>query len=88
MGLMTVPPWPADLTRAGEEARPIFRELRRLRDASLVICPTLTLLSMGMSNDFPAAIEEGSTCIRVGTGLFGRRQPLTHPTGSEQTPIA
>ncbi len=72
-GLMTVPPWPADIANAGEEARPIFRELRRLRDASLAACPTLTQLSMGMSNDFPAAIEEGSTCIRIGTALFGRR---------------
>jgi pyridoxal phosphate enzyme (YggS family) len=72
-GLMTVPPWPADLANAGEEARPIFRELRRLRDASLPLCPTLTQLSIGMSNDFPAAIEEGSTCIRIGTALFGKR---------------
>jgi pyridoxal phosphate enzyme (YggS family) len=72
-GLMTVPPWPADLARAGEEARPYFGELRRLRDASLLACPTLTQLSMGMSNDFPTAIEEGSTCVRIGTALFGRR---------------
>jgi hypothetical protein len=72
-GLMTVPPWPADIANAGEEARPYFRELRRLRDASLPACPTLTQLSMGMSNDFPTAIEEGSTCIRIGTALFGRR---------------
>jgi hypothetical protein len=72
-GLMTVPPWPADIANAGEEARPVFRELRRLRDTSLAVCPTLTQLSMGMSNDFPAAIEEGSTCIRIGTALFGRR---------------
>jgi hypothetical protein len=79
-GLMTVPPWPADIANAGEEARPIFRELRRLRDASLAICPTLIQLSMGMSNDFSAAIEEGSTCIRIGTALFGKRPaPLTTP---------
>jgi pyridoxal phosphate enzyme (YggS family) len=69
-GLMTVPPWSED----PEQARPYFRELRRLRDASLVACPTLTQLSMGMSNDFAVAIEEGSTCIRIGTALFGRRQ--------------
>jgi PLP dependent protein len=81
-GLMTVPPWPADVANAGEEARPIFRELRRLRDASLAACPTLTQLSMGMSNDFPAAIEEGSTCIRIGTALFGKRQPLPHASTS------
>jgi pyridoxal phosphate enzyme (YggS family) len=69
-GLMTVPPWSED----PEPARPYFRELRRLRDASLAACPTLTQLSMGMSNDFAVAIEEGSTCIRIGTALFGKRQ--------------
>ena len=68
-GLMTVPPWSED----AETARPYFRELRRLRDASLAACPTLTQLSMGMSNDFAVAIEEGSTCIRIGTALFGKR---------------
>jgi len=78
-GLMTVPPWPADLANAGEEARPYFRELRRLRDASLAACHTLTQLSMGMSNDFSVAIEEGSTCVRIGTALFGRRIPSSNP---------
>jgi hypothetical protein len=71
-GLITVPPWSED----PEQARPYFRELRRLRDASLAACPTLTQLSMGMSNDFAVAIEEGSTCIRIGTALFGGRQYL------------
>jgi pyridoxal phosphate enzyme (YggS family) len=69
-GLMTVPPWADD----PEAARPYFRELRRLRDASLAVCPTLTQLSMGMSHDFGVAIEEGSTCVRIGTALFGTRQ--------------
>jgi PLP dependent protein len=69
-GLMTVPPWSED----PEPARPYFRELRRLRATSLAACPTLTQLSMGMSNDFAVAIEEGSTCIRIGTALFGKRQ--------------
>ena len=69
-GLMTVPPWSED----PEHARPCFRELRLLRDRSLAACPTLTQLSMGMSNDFAVAIEEGSTCIRIGTALFGIRQ--------------
>jgi pyridoxal phosphate enzyme (YggS family) len=68
-GLMTVPPWSED----PDPARPYFRELRRLRDASLAACPTLTQLSMGMSNDFAVAIEEGATCIRIGTALFGKR---------------
>ncbi|MDR3746467.1 MAG: YggS family pyridoxal phosphate-dependent enzyme [Acidobacteriaceae bacterium] len=68
-GLMTVPPW----SENAEDARPYFRELRRLRDASLTACPTLTQLSMGMSGDFAVAIEEGSTCVRIGSALFGQR---------------
>ena len=76
-GLMTVPPWNED----PEAARPYFRELRRLRDASLPACATLTGLSMGMSNDFAVAIQEGSTCIRIGTALFGRRQ-YARPTSN------
>jgi hypothetical protein len=71
IGLMTVPPWSED----AEVARPYFRELRRLRDESVARFPRLTQLSMGMSNDFTVAIEEGSTCVRVGTALFGRRIP-------------
>jgi pyridoxal phosphate enzyme (YggS family) len=71
VGLMTVPPWSED----AEVARPYFRELRRLRDQSVARFPRLTQLSMGMSNDFTVAIEEGSTCVRVGTALFGRRVP-------------
>jgi len=66
---MTVPPW----SEEAEPARPYFQELRRLRDASLTQCPTLTQLSMGMSNDFTVGIEEGSTCVRIGTALFGKR---------------
>ena len=73
VGLMTVPPWPAELARAGDEARPYFRELRRLRDEAVARHPSVTGLSMGMSNDFAAAIEEGSTCVRIGTAIFGRR---------------
>jgi pyridoxal phosphate enzyme (YggS family) len=78
-GLMTVPPWSED----PEPARAYFRELRRLRDASLAACPTLTQLSMGMSNDFAVAIEEGSTCVRIGTALFGRRQYAQKPSVDE-----
>jgi pyridoxal phosphate enzyme (YggS family) len=74
VGLMTVPPWSLD----PEVARPYFRELRRLRDQSQKVHPNLTQLSMGMSNDFSVAIAEGSTCIRVGTALFGKR---TQPRG-------
>ena len=75
IGLMTVPPWPADVANAGAEARPYFQQLRRLRDEALAKHSTLTGLSMGMSNDFAAAIEEGSTCVRIGTAIFGKRQP-------------
>lgn len=69
VGLMTVPPWSED----AETARPYFRELRRLRDEAAVRFPKLTQLSMGMSNDFTVAIEEGSTCVRLGTAIFGKR---------------
>ncbi|HSV16664.1 MAG TPA: YggS family pyridoxal phosphate-dependent enzyme [Tepidisphaeraceae bacterium] len=78
-GLMTVPPW----SEEAEPARPYFRELRRLRDASLVQYPTLTQLSMGMSNDFTVAIDEGSTCIRIGTALFGKRAYPAKAAASE-----
>jgi pyridoxal phosphate enzyme (YggS family) len=69
VGLMTVPPWSAD----PETARPYFQTLRRLRDAQQNLHPSLTLLSTGMSGDFAVAIDEGSTCVRIGTAIFGRR---------------
>jgi pyridoxal phosphate enzyme (YggS family) len=84
VGLMTVPPWPDDVANAGEEARPYFQQLRRLRDENVSKIPTLTQLSMGMSNDFAAAIEEGSTCVRIGTAIFGKRQPSPPPTGDAE----
>ena len=70
LGLMTMPPWFPD----PEEARPFFRALRELRDRlrSLGICP-LPELSMGMSGDFEAAVEEGATLVRVGAAIFGQR---------------
>lgn len=68
-GLMTVPPWSED----PETARPYFQHLRRLRDENIAQYPTLTGLSMGMSNDFRVAIEEGSTTVRIGTAIFGKR---------------
>ncbi len=68
-GLMTVPPWTED----AELARPYFRQLRELRDGLRPRYPALRELSMGMSNDFVVAIEEGSTCVRIGTAIFGRR---------------
>jgi PLP dependent protein len=71
-GLMTVPPFTAD----PEGARPYFRKLRELRDAIAVRkLPAVGthVLSMGMSHDFEVAIAEGSTCVRVGTAIFGER---------------
>jgi len=64
-GLMTMPPWSDD----PEITRPYFREL-----ASLARLHGLTKLSMGMSHDLEAAIEEGSTHVRIGTALFGPRK--------------
>jgi pyridoxal phosphate enzyme (YggS family) len=69
IGLMTVPPWSED----PETARPYFRTLRRLRDQQQKVHPALTQLSTGMSGDFAVAIEEGSTCVRIGTAIFGKR---------------
>ncbi len=68
-GLMTVPPW----SENPEAARPYFVQLRALRDRYLERFPALTQLSMGMSMDFRVAIEEGSTCVRIGTSIFGKR---------------
>jgi pyridoxal phosphate enzyme (YggS family) len=71
-GLMTIPPFTED----PRQARPYFRKLRELRDAiSARRLPAIQMnvLSMGMSHDFEVAIEEGSTCVRVGTAIFGER---------------
>lgn len=71
-GLMTVPPFTDD----PEGGRPFFRKLRELRNAIAVRkLPAIRMdvLSMGMSHDFEVAIEEGSTCVRVGTAIFGER---------------
>ena len=72
-GLMTVPPYTGD----PEGARPYFRQLRQVRDriaARGLPRIAMDVLSMGMSHDFEVAIEEGSTCVRVGTAIFGERQ--------------
>ena len=71
-GLMLLPPWNEDQ----EQTRPWFRRVRDLRDQWLaggVPTHALRQLSMGMSHDFEAAIEEGSTMVRVGTAIFGKR---------------
>ena len=64
-GIMAIPPFTED----PEEARPFFRKMRELR-AKLGVRE----LSIGMSHDFEVAIEEGSTCVRVGTAIFGERR--------------
>ncbi|QXE92489.1 YggS family pyridoxal phosphate-dependent enzyme [Geomonas subterranea] len=72
-GLMTMPPFFDD----PEGARPYFRKLRELADEVRVAAiPGVEMreLSMGMSGDFEAAIEEGATLVRVGSALFGERQ--------------
>jgi PLP dependent protein len=71
-GLMTVPPYTED----PEGARLYFRALRDLRDKiSMRKLPNISMdvLSIGMSHDFEVAIEEGSTCVRVGSAIFGAR---------------
>jgi uncharacterized pyridoxal phosphate-containing UPF0001 family protein len=76
-GLMSVPPFAED----PEEARPYFRRLRELQKRIAARNPSrvhVGVLSMGMSHDFEVAIEEGSTCVRVGTAIFGER---TRPGG-------
>lgn len=71
-GLMTMAPFVAE----AEETRPVFRRLRQLREQ--VTQENLGLdwpeLSMGMTNDFEVAVEEGATLVRVGSAIFGARQ--------------
>jgi len=71
-GLMTVPPYTED----PDGSRPYFRQLRQIRDSMAARnLPQVgtAVLSMGMSHDFEIAIEEGATCVRVGTAIFGER---------------
>jgi len=72
-GLMTMPPWFDD----PEESRPYFRALRELRDKiAREAIPRVEMreLSMGMTDDYVVAIEEGATIVRIGRGIFGERQ--------------
>ena len=74
LGFMTIPPFAED----PQDARPYFRKLRELRDSTAarhLPAVELDVLSMGMSHDYEIAIEEGSTCVRVGTAMFGSREP-------------
>lgn len=71
-GLMTMAPPVAD----PEQARPVFARLRRLRDElEQGHGAALTELSMGMSDDFEVAVEEGATLVRLGRAIFGERPP-------------
>jgi len=75
-GLMTIPPWEPE----PESLRPWFKALRELRDKTITGLdhgPELRELSMGMSQDFETAIEEGATVVRIGTALFGQRECST-----------
>jgi PLP dependent protein len=81
-GLMTVAP----LVDDPEEARPIFRQMRALRETLRAEAPVGTAadggwpeLSMGMTDDFEVAIEEGATLVRIGRAIFGER-PLVDVT--------
>ena len=65
-GLMTMPPWSDD----PETSRPYFEQLRKLAEKH-----GLRELSMGTSQDWPVAVEEGATFIRVGSSIFGDRRP-------------
>jgi len=73
-GLMTIPPYVVD----PEKSRCYYRRLRELRDDSIargLVDPTVFYhLSMGMSHDYPVAVEEGATYVRVGSAIFGPRQ--------------
>jgi pyridoxal phosphate enzyme (YggS family) len=72
LGLMTIPPFSED----PQQMRPYFRKLRKLRDeiqARKLPNLSMHVLSMGMSHDFEVAIEEGSSCVRIGTAIFGER---------------
>lgn len=69
-GLMTMPPF----SEYPEDSRPYFRRLREIRDDIQKRKLYLPELSMGMSNDYEVAIEEGATLVRIGTAIFGERQ--------------
>lgn len=69
LGLMTMPPYSED----PEDSRPFFRRLRELRDRLAEGGIILPELSMGMSNDYQVAVEEGATMVRIGTAIFGPR---------------
>lgn len=73
VGLMTIPPWDED----PQKSRPVYRRLKALADSLAgqgIEGVGLNELSMGMSNDFEVAVEEGATWVRVGAAIFGPRE--------------
>ena len=73
-GLMTIAPF----VENAEENRLIFRKLKQLSvdiESKSIDNVSMTVLSMGMTGDYSVAIEEGAACVRVGTGIFGEREP-------------
>jgi pyridoxal phosphate enzyme (YggS family) len=77
-GLMTIPP----LAEEAEASRKYFVQLRELRDRlQTEFRVDLTQLSMGMTQDFPIAIKEGATLVRVGTAIFGERSKKAESHG-------
>jgi pyridoxal phosphate enzyme (YggS family) len=79
-GLMTVAPWSAE----PEKVRPVFRRLRDLkRECEDALGAPLPHLSMGMTDDFEVAIEEGATIIRLGSALFGPRRSARQAASDE-----
>src|SRR5579885_2721699 len=82
-GLMTIAP----LVTEAEEVRPVFRALRALRDRLRDELPHCSWqhLSMGMTDDYTVAIEEGATIVRIGRAIFGER--ITHPERQTQNEV-
>jgi pyridoxal phosphate enzyme (YggS family) len=80
-GLMTVAPW----TPEPEKVRPVFRQLRELKEqCEQILGAPLPHLSMGMSGDYEVAIEEGATIIRLGSAFFGPRAALKKGGAAEE----
>jgi len=73
VGLMTVPPLPGEGVAPDDAARPLFRQLRAVRDRLRAQHPELVELSMGMSDDLESAVQEDATMVRIGSALFGSR---------------
>jgi PLP dependent protein len=81
LGLMTIPP----LAEEAEASRKYFVQLRELRDRlQTEFHVDLAQLSMGMTNDFPIAVEEGATLVRIGTAIFGERSKLKKDLATDE----